>query len=52
MDNINGNLKNDCFEKFNVEDKHLDNTSPTHFSTPSSISISNSSKIQAGNILT
>jgi len=49
MDNINVDLKNDCLEKFNVEDKHLDNT-PTHLSTPSSsVSISNSSKNQAGN---
>ncbi|XP_060846483.1 uncharacterized protein LOC132926162, partial [Rhopalosiphum padi] len=47
MDNINVDLKSDCLEKFNVEDKHLDNT-PTHFSTPSSsVSISNSSKVQA-----
>lgn len=52
LDNINDNLKNDCLEKLNVENKHLDNT-PIHFSTPSScVSISNSSKVQAGNILT
>lgn len=48
MDNINGNLKNDCLKKF--EDKHLDIT-PTHFSTPSSsVSISNNSTVQAGTI--
>lgn len=47
MDNINGNLKNDCLKKF--EDKHLDIT-PTHFSILSSVSISNNSTVQAGTI--
>lgn len=48
---MNGNLKNDCPKKLNVEDKHLNN-SITHFSTPSSsVSISNNSTVQTGNIL-
>ncbi|CAI6360525.1 unnamed protein product [Macrosiphum euphorbiae] len=46
IDNMNGNLKNDCPKKLNVEDKHLNN-SITHFSTPSSsVSISNNSTVQ------